>query len=396
VSVSTIGGRGGVLISAYSLVFYSTCIAGAVVPLLPAYSTRFELSTLQTGFILASVNLTLTLVAVPVGRLADRVDYRKLSIAAGLVFAVSALGQGTAGDYAVFLTSWILFGVGFALVVTGSLAWLAEIDSSKTRTPVLGGVATVTGLGIIVGPLYGSLLGSRFGLGSPFLFASIAALGVTALVYVAAPDSARDPTRRSGGSGVRRLIRQPESACALVLVASLGLASGVLYLVVPLELAKSGFSVPDIGLVLTLSSILYLAANAATVALSPRISLLNLAVIALLGQAVLLVLPILYGSATALVIFMLGRAPFWALASTITYPLTANGAHLSRLGQGEVFGYLNLVWGGSAALGPLIAGWFLASAGARATLVFLAIGLAAGSAMAYRLLLSTRAMARLA
>jgi MFS family permease len=143
----------------YALVFYTGALELAIVPLLPLYSREFDLSTVEAGALLASVNVAVMVLSIPIGRLSDRIGSRRMTIAAAVIYALAAVGQGLSSTYELLVISWAAFGVGVAIVASGSLAWLSDSLPADKRASALGGVATVSGVGIIAGPLFGR--GSR-------------------------------------------------------------------------------------------------------------------------------------------------------------------------------------------------------------------------------------------
>jgi MFS family permease len=136
----------------YALVFYTAALEVAIVPLLPLYSREFDLSTVEAGVLLASVNVAVMALSIPLGRLSDRIGARRMTVAAAVVYALAAVGQGLSSTYPLLVLSWAAFGVGVAIVASGSLAWLSDSLPGEKRASALGGVATISGVGIIVGP----------------------------------------------------------------------------------------------------------------------------------------------------------------------------------------------------------------------------------------------------
>ena len=70
----------------------------------------------------------------------------------------------------------------------------------------------------------------------------------------------------------------------------------------------------------------------------------------------LLGVPFVTTATVALLVFVIVRGPAWATVSTLPYPLGAIGAERAGIGYGTVVGVLNVAWGGSNALGPVLAG----------------------------------------
>ena len=110
----------------YALVLVASMAQSAVVPLLPRYAATYDLSSAQTGTLLAATGVTMLLLAAPAGMAGDRVGARRLTLAGGVLVTVSALGQALADSYPALLGWRIVFGAAFAVVWTAAPAWLAQ------------------------------------------------------------------------------------------------------------------------------------------------------------------------------------------------------------------------------------------------------------------------------
>src|SRR4051795_8276469 len=117
----------------------------ALVPLIPTYTTQFDLSVFEAGLVVAAPAIAMFALSVPVGLLSDRVGPRVVTVAASSILAVSALGQGIAGSYAVLLLSWTLFGITSAIIYTAAPAWLAAAAPPERRGAAARGGAAFCG-----------------------------------------------------------------------------------------------------------------------------------------------------------------------------------------------------------------------------------------------------------
>src|ERR1700736_6106301 len=93
---------------------------GAVVPVAPLYAASFGVSTSAIGLTIAVYGLARFVVAVPAGRLADRVG-RRGTLALGSGFTVIGnLLCAVAPSYALFLGARFVAGAGAALILTAA------------------------------------------------------------------------------------------------------------------------------------------------------------------------------------------------------------------------------------------------------------------------------------
>ena len=340
----------------YALIFYTAALELAIVPLLPPLSEEFDLSTVEAGALLASMNVTVMLASIPLGQLSDRIGAHRMTVAAAALYALAAVGQGFSPTYGLLLLSWATFGLGVAIVVSGSLAWLSDVMPPEERATALGGAATVSGIGVIAGPLFGGVLVESIGRGTSFLLAAIFAGLLAVAVYTSTSEPTRQSRRLPLTATLLAVRGEPLVLGGLALVGLLGLVFGIVGVLVPLGLAANGLSSGEVGLVFSATAGVFVAVSWIVARSGTRPVSLRLAAILAFAQAAILLIPIASLSTIALVAFLFCRAPIWGTSSTISYPLTADGAHRAGLGRGAIFGLLNLVWGIAAVAGPLLGG----------------------------------------
>ena len=115
----------------YGVVLVSSLLQTAIAPLLPSYAHRFQLSGFQTAVLLASTGVAALLVSVPAGTLADRFGARGLTLWAGWLMALATAGQAVAPSYPTLVAARLVFGLGYGMVWTAALAWLANVSARR-------------------------------------------------------------------------------------------------------------------------------------------------------------------------------------------------------------------------------------------------------------------------
>lgn len=365
----------------YAFHFLVAADGNAIIPLIPEYTTRFDLSVFHAGLLVGIPAAAMLVLSVPVGVLSDRIGARRVTIAASAILTVSALGQAVASSYAVLLASWGLFGIASAIIYTAAPAWLAAVAPPQKRVAVLGGVATFAGLGLMVGPAFAGLLSERFGTASPFLVIAVVSAVVTVgLILQPATQAARLPP--TAGGSLRALLREPHAASVLALMFFVGGLGGIVNLLLPLRLDRLGVSAGAIGIAFTASTALFVLTSIQISRLGNRVPLLAASGAATLALGVVLLLPVVAGSALLLIVFLVLRAPLWSVVSTISNPLCAHGAELAGVGTGFALAVMNLGWAAGNLGGPLGAGALAGAAGDRLVFALVAlIGAAIGVAV---------------
>jgi MFS family permease len=140
-----------------------------------------------------------------------------------------------------------------------------------------------------------------------------------------------------------------------VLMVFLGVTGGGVNLLVPIELRGNGLSPVATGLAFTASSAIFVFISALVTRAGARAVDLRVVGIAALCYTGAMTFVVAGTSTPAIVTFLLVRSPFWAVLSTLSYPLGALGAYRADVGRGTVMGLLNLVWGAAGAVAPVAA-----------------------------------------
>lgn len=350
----------------YALILLETLVWIAIVPLAPTFAAELDLSDVEAGMILAAASLAALVVALPLGRLADRLGARRVTIASACLFTLATLGQGLADQFWSLLTARAAFGVAFGAVWGAGTAWLADSSAEDRRAGALGATATVTGVGFTIGPVLAGVLADRYDTGTVFLVVSVAAALVTVALLVAAPVATSPPPRQRLRELISLARRDELVLSAIAIIVLIGLVGGGVNLLVPLQLRGNGVSAGKIGLLFTVASAVYTIVSAVVARKGARWASPRVGGIAALCTGATIILVFGSSSTLAAVAFVLLRAPFWSTMDTIIYPLAAAGAHRSSLGRGSVMGLVMLGWGAASTVGPLIAGGLADTLGDRA------------------------------
>lgn len=356
--------------SIYILLFATEFAWLAMVPLAPRFAEELDLSPVQTGAVLGAAGFAMLAVALPVGMLADRLGARRLTVAGGVLLVASHVWLGLSDGYWSLLGARTLFGVGMGIVWTAGLAVLSTVPVGRHRSFALGGTITTAGAASVTGPVIAGYLGDEVGLGAPFLgvaaLTAVATLAVALLRDEPAAAPAEQPRLRAllaRGAYERYVL------AALLLMFVLGIVNGSVNLLVPLELRANGLTSGEIGLAFSASSAVFVAATVAVTRAAGNGRGLGLAGVAAGAYAMLLGVPLVTTATAALLVFVVIRGPAWATVSTLPYPLGAIGADRAGLGYGTVVGVLNVAWGASNAVGPVLAGALADIGGIRLGLV---------------------------
>jgi MFS family permease len=336
----------------YGLILASSATQFAILPVLPTYSHRLGLSGLQQGALLSATGLASLAFCVPAGALSDRAGARRLTLWAGALMAVALFAQAMAPSFPALFASRLVFGLGFGMIWTAGLSWLAGAAPGGSA---LGGSVASAGAGGALGPALSGVLVQYFGLTVPCLATAMVFTVITAalgLLSVPAPlpaPGARVSTSLRAAAGDNRTI----SAAAAIVTA--GVTTGVSALLVPQWLHAAGASPGTIGLAFSLSGAVFVAGSTLTAAAGGRAVRMPVAFAGMFALALALSPAAMTLAPWSLVTMLCATTAARSVLWTVSYPLAATGAQRRGAGLGVVMGLLNGVWAITALLGPLLA-----------------------------------------
>jgi|KBSSwiS6_1023812.scaffolds.fasta_scaffold01760_3 DHA1 family tetracycline resistance protein-like MFS transporter len=107
-----------------------------------------------------------------IGNLSDRYGRRPVILSSLAGFAIDYLFMALAPTYGLLFIGRIIAGITGASFTTGA-AYIADVSTPETRVKNFGLIGAAFGLGFMIGPLIGGVLGKLWGPRSPFFAAAI-------------------------------------------------------------------------------------------------------------------------------------------------------------------------------------------------------------------------------
>ena len=134
---------------------------GIIIPNLAYYAKEIGATTTEIA-ILMSIYSGMQLLFAPIwGRLSDK-HGRKPAILLGLLGnAVALIGFGLAKDYVWLFIARSAAGIASAAVLPSVMAYVADVTTSEERGRGMGLMGAAMGLGFILGPAIGGVMGSH-------------------------------------------------------------------------------------------------------------------------------------------------------------------------------------------------------------------------------------------
>ncbi len=171
--------------------------ASIVVLALPQIVTKLHTSISHVVWVIGVYNAALifgSLLIIPVAR---RMPFRRALVTGLLLFGAASLGSAVSGSLAVLIVFRAIQGFAGALLLAGSLPFLAA--AAPEGVSPLRSWAAAAAIGAAVGPAAGGLLTQIFDWRAIFIAqAPVAVFGALAVLYAR---GRRRATRRSGSRG---------------------------------------------------------------------------------------------------------------------------------------------------------------------------------------------------
>lgn len=330
-----------------------------VLPLLPFYAESLDASAKTIGWIIASFSIAQLISAPLWGRVSDRYGRRPALLIGLSASAVAYVAFGLANTVALLFVSRIIQGAGGG--TTGvAQAYVADSIPASGRARALGWLSAATSLGVMIGPVVGSLA-AHWGRAAPGFVAAGLCVANVFFAWRFLPESRRagshPPTRKPVWHAAWQVVRRPGTTVArLVWIYAVGmLAFTCLTSVLPLYLgAEYGVTEKTIGYFFLYVGALSLVMR--SIFLGPIVDRIGEAWAMRVGGACLIVGLLLYPVVSTLWGLAL-IIPFVPIGTALLFPSTT--ALMSRAAEkselGTVMGSAQTFAGISRVIAPILA-----------------------------------------
>jgi len=238
------------LILTSAVVFVDTLFYAALTPLLPHYVETLHISKTGAGVLAAAYPAGTFLGAVPSGIVAARAGVKPTVIAGMSTVAVCTVAFGLGHQAWQLDTARFLQGFAGAFSWTGALAWLVAGSPVARRGSLIGRAFATSVAGALFGPVLGGIA-SVLGIGWTFGAIGAASLGLAA---AAALMPAERRETRQGPNVLVRAVGDHRVQAAAWFVVLPALLFGALSVLAPLRLSHLGFGSVAIGAVFLCSA----------------------------------------------------------------------------------------------------------------------------------------------
>jgi DHA1 family multidrug resistance protein-like MFS transporter len=164
-----------VLFSLYFVAFVQLFGIGLLVPIAAIYAKQVVgLTEHEIGVLFLVITVSVALVTLPAGRLADRIGRSRFVVAGMIIGAMGMWLIPFSRHLAWLALAGVLLGGSYALAMPAWLALVTELAPKGRLGLAVGASETVQGLGLVFGPLLGGLLWDVGGPRTPFMASAVA------------------------------------------------------------------------------------------------------------------------------------------------------------------------------------------------------------------------------
>jgi MFS family permease len=176
-------GRNYLLIAVVFTSISSPLMLSAVNVALPAIGNELSMNPVQLGWVNQALTLTLVMLTLPFGRLADIIGRKKIYTAGLILFTVTVFMLALSTSPAMLISLRAVQGISLAMMWSTSAALLTQGFPYNERGRVLGLITGAHFLASSIGPTMGGILTQNLGWRSIFFLAFILQLPALVLMF---------------------------------------------------------------------------------------------------------------------------------------------------------------------------------------------------------------------
>jgi predicted MFS family arabinose efflux permease len=220
--------QGRVLLLLALAIFTLFFMTLAVFPAAPLVAQELQLSPEAVSAIFGLSTLIATLLSLPAGVLSDRWGRKPLIVGGLLLTTISLLICLGGAILPLFITGWILFGVGRGLFFSPMFTVPADLFDFRMRGRVIGVVTGAVGLGSVVGFVAGGLISQYGGWRALFLVGAVL-LAIATLIMTRMPETNLSKSNKPFGQEVKGALKwfSHGAIATASLIAALSFAAGI-------------------------------------------------------------------------------------------------------------------------------------------------------------------------
>ncbi|NWH03752.1 MFS transporter [Desulfobacter latus] len=332
---------------------------GIIWPLIPVYAVELGAGGFLVGLIVASFNISRTLLSPLSGSISDKWG-RKRFIASGLlIYAVLSIFYVLPENAETLILIRLLHGTASLLVVPVAMALTADIAPPQKLGLYMGTLNMAIMLGLGFGPAMGGIIRDTLGFNAAFYIMGGLALMTSLMVAVFIPSdkSHLSHIKRFKPYPVRKIIAHRTAAGILIMRFFAASGQGSVYTFLPILAMKIDLSSSQVGIILTMNIFLIAFLQRISGRLANRINPKHLIIAGTFASGItVLGIPFVNGFTPILILNIL-----MGIANGLSLPggLVITGRLGQTMGMASIMSLNDAAWGLGFIVSPILSGLIL-------------------------------------
>ncbi|MEG6617100.1 MFS transporter [Peptococcaceae bacterium 1198_IL3148] len=211
-----------------------------LIPVLPAIENALNITKVQASLLITLFSIPAGIVIPLAGFLSDRFGRKKVIIPALILYGLGGVIAGLAAiflkgnAYTVILVGRVIQGIGAAGTAPIAMALCGDLWRGKERAKSLGVIEASNGMGKVISPILGALIGTIFWYGAFIFFPAVVIPVVLGMWFlVKEPKQQKEPPRfKKYVSSIKTIFKNKAPlllSCFLAGATALSIIFGVLF-----------------------------------------------------------------------------------------------------------------------------------------------------------------------
>ena len=332
---------------------------GIIWPLIPVYAVELGAGGFMVGLIVASFNISRTLLSPFSGPISDKWG-RKRFIASGLlIYAVLSVFYVLPKNAETLILIRLLHGMASLLVVPVAMALTADIAPPQKLGRYMGTLNMAIMIGLGFGPAMGGIIRDNLGFNTAFYIMGGLAL-ITSLmvaVFIPADKAHLSDIKRPKPYPVRKIIAHRTAAGILIMRFFSASGQGSVYTFLPILAMKIDLSSSQVGIILTMNIFLIAFLQRISGELADRINPKYLIIAGTFASGItVLGMPFVHGFIPILILNIL-----MGIANGLSLPggLVITARLGQTMGMASIMSLNDAAWGLGFIVSPILSGLIL-------------------------------------